>query len=96
MAGRLQFFPGALTASRDLYKKNVPDIELGTVEYFMQEREVASLCLLLKIQGEGFLSSAFSWKNDVNLLSWFPLTAHAKQMQKYQVYVFCSSGKLLI
>lgn len=28
-------------------------------------------------------------KKDTNLLSWFLLTAHTKQMQKYQVYVFC-------
>lgn len=29
-------------------------MSLGLVEYFMQEREVAPLGLLLKIQGKGF------------------------------------------
>lgn len=72
-------------------------MSLGPVECFMQEREVASLGLLLKIQGKGFCVIHFVLKKkDINLLSWFPLTARTKQMQKYQVYVFCSSGKLLI
>lgn len=34
-------------------------MSLGTVECFMQEREVASLGLLLKIQGEGFCVICF-------------------------------------
>lgn len=71
-------------------------MSVGPVECFMQEREVASLGLLLKIQGKGFCVIRFLLQKDMNLLSWFSLTAHTKQMQKYQVYVFCSSGKLLI
>lgn len=76
---------------------------MSPVECFIQEREVASLSLLLKLKGKGFCHLLFSWKKKKqtntksrNLLSWFLLTAHPKEMQKYQVYVFCSSGKLLI
>lgn len=73
-------------------------MSLGPVEYFMREREVVPLGLLLKIQGKGFCVIRFllQKKKDMNPPSWFPLTAQTKQMQKYQVYVFCSSGKLLI
>lgn len=34
-------------------------MSLGPVECFMQEREVASLGLLLKIQGKGFCVTSF-------------------------------------
>lgn len=76
---------------------------MSLIECFMQEREVASLSLLLKLQGKVFCHLLFPGKTSRqtntksrNLLSWFLLTVHTKEMQKYQVYVFCSSGKLLI
>lgn len=52
-------FPQVHSLLLEIYAKNVPNNELGTVECFMQEREVASLGLLLKTQGEGFCVICF-------------------------------------